>query len=281
MSISVKVSTLGKQTTLKDNIISILSSEWPLSAKKIHSEVKKAGANVTYQAVFKSIKELYSDNILEREGKEYKLNISWIDGIEDFAKNLKRSYENEKIPKFEEIVSRGSASVRFNTLYKSYEFLVNFLYDASKLYNKTGIAQLHHLYWALSASDETFNKFKKMLAAYEKIYVLTPSKTAVDKLIAIFYKKLREKMKIKFGIDCAKDFDVFVAGDFVVQIFYDKKMEKMLHQSYLKTKVQKALGLSKLYETIFNVKTEINIVILKNQRVAEQIRRQTINYFEK
>ena len=103
-----------------------------------------------------------------------------------------------------------------------------------------------------------------MFSAYEKIYVLTPSKTAIDKLIAKFYNKLSKNVIVKLDVDCAKDCDVFVGGDFVVQIFFDEEIKKALHQSYLKAKVVNALGLSKIYETVLNSKTEINMIILKS-----------------
>lgn len=82
-----------KKRNVRETIISILSKEFPLSIKKIYNKVKKEhNLDVTYQAVFKIIKEMIEDNILEKLDKEYKLNINWIKDLENELKIIKRNY---------------------------------------------------------------------------------------------------------------------------------------------------------------------------------------------
>ena len=71
MTLSVTIPTPGKGKSVKDCIISILSAEWPLSAKKIYNRIKSGGAEVSYQAVHKALKELSGKGILEKEDKGY------------------------------------------------------------------------------------------------------------------------------------------------------------------------------------------------------------------
>ncbi len=68
---------LGGKNSVKDDIFSILSEEPHLSAKEIHTRVKrKQGKDVTYQAVHKTIKQLLNQNILIKNEKDYRIEIN-------------------------------------------------------------------------------------------------------------------------------------------------------------------------------------------------------------
>ncbi len=103
----MQVFTKNKST--KEAIIQILSSEWPLSLNKIHNKLKKKHSiGLTYQATHKSINELVEEKILHKEKKEYKLNIEWINNVEQFGKKLRESYiKKDQIPNIE--VGSGSS----------------------------------------------------------------------------------------------------------------------------------------------------------------------------
>ena len=93
MSISLLEMGKTKKRNAREAIISILSRKFPLSIKKIYNEVKKEyHLDITYQAVFKLIKEMSEDSILEKLDKEYKLNINWIKQLEDELDIIKHSY---------------------------------------------------------------------------------------------------------------------------------------------------------------------------------------------
>ena len=92
-----------KDSSTKKLIIEILSSEPPLSLNIICNQLRKRyGINLTYQAVHKAIKELTDEGILQKEKKDYKLSIDWINEIEKYSKKLKESYlKKEKVPYIE------------------------------------------------------------------------------------------------------------------------------------------------------------------------------------
>ncbi len=92
MPISLTIPLTGNKKTVKDAIISILASEWPLSAKKIYHRVRKM-KRVSYQAVHKALKELTDESILEKTNKNYRISLSWIKSMEDFLNKLEVSYE--------------------------------------------------------------------------------------------------------------------------------------------------------------------------------------------
>jgi len=104
-----------KKRNVREAILSVLSTEFPLSIKKIYNKVKKEhNLDVSYQAVFKIINGMLEDNVLEKLDKEYKLNIAWIKDLENELDMIKKSYmgyDNEKKEPLQDRVNSFIAEV--------------------------------------------------------------------------------------------------------------------------------------------------------------------------
>jgi hypothetical protein len=78
---------------VKDFIVSTLTEEWPLTAKKIYYKLKKNNkARVTYQAVFKALQELAKEGILTKKDMNYEINLSWVNYLGNLADKIKSKY---------------------------------------------------------------------------------------------------------------------------------------------------------------------------------------------
>jgi len=56
---TITIPEFGKDTRVKDIIIEILSTTYPVSAKKLHATIiKKHNLGITYQATHKAIQQL-------------------------------------------------------------------------------------------------------------------------------------------------------------------------------------------------------------------------------
>src|SRR3989338_6249167 len=94
---------LTKAKSTKRLIVDLLGSEWPLSSMKVYRRLKNNyGLGITYQAAYKAICELVEDNVLQKDGKEYKINIEWINSIEALGRELREHYiTKDNMPKLE------------------------------------------------------------------------------------------------------------------------------------------------------------------------------------
>ncbi len=98
-----------KKRSVRETIISILSKEFPLNIKKIYNKIKKEyNLGVTYQAVFKLIKEMLEDGILKKNDKEYQLNLEWIKELENELNIIKKNYlkESEATEPFQDRINK-------------------------------------------------------------------------------------------------------------------------------------------------------------------------------
>lgn len=82
-----------KKRNVREAVISILGRNFPLTIRKIYNQVNKEyHLGVTYQAVFKILKELTEDCIVQKENKEYRLDMNWIKQLENELEVIKHNY---------------------------------------------------------------------------------------------------------------------------------------------------------------------------------------------
>ena len=78
---------------VKDAIVNVLGSEWPLSLKEIYfAVVKEYSLGVSHQAVHKALKKLAENKVLVRHERKYCLNIEWIREVKQFGASLEEAY---------------------------------------------------------------------------------------------------------------------------------------------------------------------------------------------
>jgi len=79
---------------LRDSVLSILTEEWPLSAREIYKHVSKDyKINVTYQGVHKAVRQMADEGLLvPREGR-YSINLQWVNQLVSFGKKVEGAYK--------------------------------------------------------------------------------------------------------------------------------------------------------------------------------------------
>jgi cellulose synthase/poly-beta-1,6-N-acetylglucosamine synthase-like glycosyltransferase len=278
MPISVTIPTLGKPRTVKDAIISVLSQDWPLTAKKIFVKVKNMNLDISYQAVHKTIQELLESEILVKQGKEYELNLEWLNKIENFGSNVSTKYETGQRQPMETLIERGIINLNFETFKHLSEFsLPIFVAECPNPENKIGICNFSHIYPMLGYSEKVYKDMKTLCLKY-KFYSLCKYDTALDRWFADFFRKVGKKVKL--GVNYGGEYDVIVVGDYVMQIFFTKEFKRDLDKLYKNTTNVGEVDLNELLSHVLEKRTDINVVIFKSPKVADQIRDDTLEYFK-
>ncbi|MDO8634313.1 MAG: hypothetical protein Q7K34_03405 [archaeon] len=265
----------GSPKTVREAVISMLSNEWPLSAKQIISKGKKEfGFSVSNQAVYKAIKQLENEKIIKNEAKGYLLNPEWIEKTKEFSTELHRLYSSNGFEK------HSGNSFTCSTLYESDLFLMNLaLQNAPSEKNDSDPLILHwsHYWVPLLLSMEDYRKIKDALLKF-RVYGLVKGNTVVDRWCHDFWVK--QGFNTKQGIDVASTADLVVYRDMVVQIFYPPEIKKALDDFYSTPKQIQDLDIHYLFENIFQKKTSIQIITTQNAGLAKQLTQETMKFFE-
>lgn len=273
MGVNITLPLLGSQKQgTKDSIISILSQQWPLSAREIYNQLKMENSNsITYQAAHKTIQQLLEQGVLEKQGQTYLLNKEWIEKLQELGYSLHSAYLDGRTPP-----TFGESSFSLNSLHEADMFILDFLLANFPQNEETIIWQWSHYWLPLFLSMKEYEKIKKIPRTC-KIYCIVRGNTAVDRWCAEFWSK--QGVQNKYGINYGNN-DILVINDLVLQAFYPKEIMKEIDKFFEKTKSIQDIDVKYLFDNIFLKKTKIPIVVNRNPELAEQLRRQMLKHFE-
>tara|TARA_Y100000310_G_scaffold59310_1_gene54662 strand:+ start:4449 stop:5300 length:852 start_codon:yes stop_codon:yes gene_type:complete len=259
----------GKVNSSKNAIISVLTDKWPLSAREIYTETEKRfDLNISYQAIHKTIKQLEDDRILANDKNQYKLNSDWIEKAREFSEQLSDSYKT----------GANGNNLTLPSLYETDKFLMNVLLQNLPKKGEKPFLGLHwcHFWIPLFLSVKEYNIIKENIPKFS-LYALARGNTKIDEWCANFWSDYGVKKKL--GVDCAAIADLVIFNDTIIEVFYPADIKRELDRFYEKAKSIEDLNVNHLFENIFNKQTKINIAIHKNKELADQLKEQTLNYF--
>jgi len=266
----------GKAST-KNVIISILSEEWPLSVREIFSRVQKNGnGSISYQAIHKTLQTLESEEIVKRNEKGFTLNPSWIKNIRSFGEQLDKSYSLNSYQRVIIDFNKPLQSFTFNNYLEMLRFTIHFFVDCPNQENKLGVCRCYHAWCPMNVSNEEYKKLKQLFAE-TKFYEIIAHDTPLDQMFAGLLRDLGKT--IKLGIECSKECDTVVKGDFVYQVYFPNDLKSILSKIYKDTQKIEELEMNKLFKNVLEKETKIKVVIIKDSSLAEQIREDTLKYF--
>ena len=259
-----------KTNSSKEKIISILSSTWPLTAKKIFLELKSEfNFSGSYQAVHKLLVELQREGIVEKTLQGFHLDKNWIENLSNFIQTLKKSYEQNIPLKNNEL--NGIAHLKFNSFIEFARFLINDFYANTSLNPEKKVAACFwsHSYPAIGVGELEHENLKKILS-YTTHYAICRNNTVADRFFSDYLEKLGKKSVN--GVDFSVKNDTFVHGDYVLQAFFPPKMNTDFDNLFAEIKEIDDLNLQKIFNFTVDKKYGIEIIIFKNKEFADTLR---------
>ncbi|HII15396.1 MAG TPA: hypothetical protein HA362_03710 [Nanoarchaeota archaeon] len=285
MPFSLTLPALEKGASVKDYIISILSSDWPLTAKKLHISIKKRfGRNVTYQAVYKAVRELVGEGVLRQNNEGYEISEGWIKKLHSFTEIVQSNYFTKQkttaIEGLKEARREGEINVLTFENYFDTEKYLYYLQKHSIFASKNKVICMHHLHeWApLFYLRAEYNKALAAKGQGIKIYRICSGSTAADKWAASFYREMG--YCVKTGVSCGDVCELLVVGDTVIQIYLPAELREKLSVLLGKKRIEE-VDIKRLASEVFEKKTAIEVVISSNVKIADQIREKTKAYFKR
>jgi len=104
---------------LKNIVISVLSRQWPLSARRIYKEVLSDHFQITYQGVHKALRQLREQGIVRRTEEGHQIDSNWIDRLEAYSGFLRSNYAMGKNTDFYGMLSGDSACLSFDSYFQA------------------------------------------------------------------------------------------------------------------------------------------------------------------
>lgn len=268
----------------KDQILNILSYDWPLSIRRIYYFLKKRySRNVTYQAVYKAINQMLQEKILVKTKEGYQLNLGWVKEIHNQTEIIRVNYFSKQHAALFDNTSDSEAIRVF--IFKTLFDVEKYLYYLQKNYvlkskNKEIICVYHAHEWRpLFYLRAEYNWVKQLSKLGHRVFTLCSGNSVIDKWAADFYRSIGGN--IELGERCTETCEMMVFSDLVIQVYIPLELRESLDKEIRKIKSLKGVNHSLLIKNIFEKETEIKIVINKDETLASQIKKQTLAKFAK
>jgi len=264
---------------VRNQIIQVLSEEWPLTARQIYTKIsRQTPATITYQGVHKAVRQLEENGVLTRKDNKYQVDLEWLKSIRAFSELVQRKYLN----KVSGDSSPDKMSFVFDTVSEADAFILDILSSSDIPAGATVYLSWNHLWVPIFISRSTYKKFTDMLlglpAQGGKFYSVCPSDTPIDRWCASFWQK--KGLQAKLGVKISPDSSFVVLGDVVVQVLYPLEIRTRLDRAFSRAKTVHDLDPDKLFEEVFEKKTKIPLVVSKNSALAEHFKDQIVKAFE-
>jgi hypothetical protein len=261
-----------EQLTTKELILSVLTKKWPLSAKEIYSRVSKhSKKEITYQAIHKVLTELESQKILEKKGRNYSLNIEWLEKQINELSQVKQKYtgkvreiivnKHSSTPQIYKFETLSDASIGIAELFASKQLCDN---D-----NEPLMGMFQYGWFTLNFSFKDLALVRRVVKSNPIIYAFIQNRTAFGQWICKQYHKVGMNCVIlKESANLTED--IMSKGDYIVEASFTEEARKNLEAEY--NKVKNIEGLFKKFALRNEPKIEVTLKITKNPQLARIVR---------
>lgn len=268
----------NKPKNTKDTIISILTTEWPLTLRGIYFKIKKKyGYSSSYQAVYKAVKELVDAEVLLAKDKKYEININWIKELQSFTDIVETNYYAKErlqgLSGIQDSKHMGDIIVlNFETIFDAEKYLYYFMKLGLSKRTNDSICYLMNNEWRpIYYLRAEYNYYKKFREKGHKFYFLCSGDSMLEGYCGKFYKEIG----INFKMSKEKiTNDILVFGDYFINIYIPEEIKIKLKKGLYKKDI---LGILK---EALEKKSNVRVIITKDKALANEIKLQILRKFK-
>lgn len=274
----------GMSGSTKDQILNILSYDWPLSIRRIYSFLKnRYNVKLTYQAAYKAINQMLASKILLKTKEGYQLNLDWVKEIHNQTEIIRVNYFSEQHATLFDKISGEEEAIRV-FIFKTWFDVEKYLYYLQKNYvlksKEKEVICVHHAHeWRpVFYLRAEYNWIKQLRKLGHKVFTLCSGNSEIDKWSAQFYRSIGGNIRLEEKY--AETSEIMVFSDLVIQIYIPLELRESLDKEFKKIKSIEEVNYASLIKNIFEKETEIKVVINKDKNLASQIKKQTLARFK-
>jgi len=262
----------------KQKIIDLLSNEYPLTAKSIHSKLQRLySSEISYQGVHKLLKEMETQKVIEKKKNEYLLNIEWIQKSKKTMERVEQKYlQNNKIVIPEDF--SGSIQIEFDSMTDLCVSTAELLLSRKLATDRIDfICTLEYGWWPFKFKFEHFHLLHMMVKANPACKNIIRKKTPFGEWVRKEYNKIGA-VSAPLGTKVNFENDLFVQGDSIIQINFDKDTKAIIESYYKKWNSLEGAFIDFALED--EPKIQATILITKNPVMAEYWRKHLTKVLE-
>ncbi|MBU0635989.1 hypothetical protein KKE06_03105 [Candidatus Micrarchaeota archaeon] len=223
-----------------------------------------------------SLSELCERAILEKKGKNYKINISWVNKIKNFGEKVEKLYSSKNVIK--DFEKDDIINLSFSRFVDFGKFIINVFHGEFPNPEKNAcVCFLDHVWGPMGLDEEDVKQLEKVYHR-NKHFGFFKQDSPLDQYFADGMQVLG---KVCFlGVELPVQGDILIEGDYICQVFYSPEFKKKfdtLYENIPKVGQGDFISFFKLYQEPHTIQA----VITKNPRLANYLRKWVTDFEEK
>jgi len=277
MVMNILIPEVGsKPTNTKDAVISLLTTDWPLSLKQIFYKIRKKYNYIcSYQAVYKAVKELKEKEVLIEDNKRYMIDVRWVKEVQSFTDIVETNYyAKEKASSLSGLSESKQKEdliiLNFESVFDAEKYLYYFMKYHLLKSNKDSICYCTNTEWRpIFYLRSEYNYYTKLMKRDHKFYFLCAGKTKKEDFCGKFYQSMGIKFK---STNETFSNDTLIFEDFCINILIPEETKIKLRRFMEKGEVD-------LLKDVLSSKSSVRVIINRDKSLAEELRKQIIRKF--
>ncbi len=268
----------GGNQRVRDQVLVILSEEFPLTTKELYNRIAKQGHEVTYQAVHKVLAQLMNEGVVEKKDRALQLSRNWIHRVKSYVLATENLYAGKKdIRRLIQRVDKEPVSIPFTDLSEMETTAGAILAERMLPKGKweSYYIIMDHALWPLKFNFEDFLLLQKVNQNNPNSCALIISDSPFDRWIVSQYwvsaKGTGGRAVIDPKAGRLKE-DVIAYGEYIVRIRFSTETKKWMNKIY--QRIHGLYNLLAFYYTnqIDTAKVKVDLIIEKNPAYAQLVR---------
>ena len=258
--------------TVKEKIIVILSTDYPLTIKELKKCIKKNfNQSVSYQSVHKELNRLLKEEIIVQKSKKYMLNIDWIRQVGLFSDLILSNYTHEKKHSINKLLELKNDGDSLSFEFECFAEVDRYFFELLDYYNeffdpkKTILMHSPHSWWPLLYP---FREQKVMNKLQSDFIFFCSSNTPIDQYCIAYSRKIG--LKAMHSNNPKIQWNVNLFGDLIFTLYVDPKVNQEVHIFFEKHTDWHNMDLKKLAELV-QKKGRFRVLVVKDSVMAENV----------
>ena len=266
---------LTSKQDIKESIISLLA-KGAVDSIDLQNQVS-AQKNVTKQGFYKALRELIEEEVVVKNKQLVALNNSWVNKMENFVSTIDTEYQREdsflNLEEGESLVYHFKSLASLDVLWMHYFYII-----AKKESDKDILLYNPHEFWSLFRFDKESAMYNWIGDNKRNGYSVMGSNTVLDRSTTKYIEQYGIKLAYEDKMSFQKNYFTSVIGDYILDTILDMNTANAIDALYKKHTVWNEDVSKELADILTRIKRS-KVVIYRNKKKAEQIRKKLMKYF--
>lgn len=267
---------LTGKSKINEVIVGLLANG-PVDSLELLEQTKNK-TKVSKQGFYKALRELLAEEVVTKNKQLVLLSTVWVNKLQHFINDVNEHYTAQASEQLLSLSEGDSMTFKFKSILDLDILWMHYFYILAKKIDAPVLFYSYHEFWSLFRSDMQNQMYSWIQANQKKTYYVVGSNSSLDIQTTAQHKKYGLEFAYETKPSLPSNAGLTVIGDYVFNTVIDSNTTNAIDNLYKKYEKWEPAVQTELEEIISHMKRS-KVVIERNKKKAEQLRKKLMNYF--